>query len=46
MKKRIQLLIAVLAGTLLLDSCSMANGLVQSGGRLVQSVGRSVGIGR
>jgi hypothetical protein len=45
-KRRIQTWAALVAATLLLDSCTMANGLAQSGGRMVQSLGRSVGIGR
>lgn len=36
----------LLAGVMLLDSCGLANGLAQTAGRLVQGVGRTVGIGR
>lgn len=42
--KRILIFAALLLSAASLNSCGVANGLVQSANRLVQSAGRTVGI--
>ncbi|MCF7732820.1 MAG: hypothetical protein K9N23_14115 [Akkermansiaceae bacterium] len=44
--KRILILAALLLSAASLNSCGVANGLAQSATRLVQGVGRTVGIGQ